>query len=87
MFLLVVIVGGIGALLIGTVLGLVSGDRKFVDVPPPAMIGTGAALTVLGFFALVSYLGFLFFHPGLALLGLGIGSAFRRRPSSTTLRQ
>ena len=63
---------------LGFVGGCVRGNRILRDVPAVAMIGGGIALSAFGFLALVSYLGFLFYPPGLLITGFGIGSGIRR---------
>ena len=69
---------GVVFMSLGFVAGSIRGDRILPDVPSTALIAGGIVVGVFGFFALVSYLGFLFFPPGLFIAGFGIGSAIRR---------
>lgn len=76
-FVLILLLGA-GCIWLGFLAGCLRGDRVLRDVPSLAMIIGGIFVGAFGFFALVSYLGFLFYPPGFFIAGFGIGRAIRR---------
>jgi hypothetical protein len=76
--LTLVLLLGMACLFAGVISGALTGHRVLRDAPVAAMIGGGIVVAVFGFFALVSYLGFVFYPLGLYFVGFGVGSGVRR---------
>lgn len=65
---------GVLCVLTGVCAGVLAGHRTFVrDIPDGALALSGLLVASFGFLALVSYLGFLIYPPGLFVFGVGVG--------------
>jgi hypothetical protein len=76
--LFLILILGVSSLAIGVATGWLVGRRVLPDVPDWAFVTGGLPTAFLGYFGLVSYLGFLFYPPGLFAVGFGIGRTIRR---------
>ncbi len=75
----IIVVLGAVCLLVGVITGYIVGYRSFLkDIPDSVLLTTGVVLTFVGWLALVSYLGFLIYPPGLVAFGTGLGRFARR---------
>jgi hypothetical protein len=74
-----ILVLGIVCILGGVLAGFTVADRSIFlqETPTVALLVSGFVVSCFGLLGLHSYLGFLLYVPGTAMLGLGIGKLAR----------